>query len=181
MTTGTRKILRSGCPQTSFGAKTWIASLLPILATSCSGMQSALDPAGSPAGQIADLWWFMFAVCTVVFLLVLGSYLYGAVSARRRDRVADGPTPERRMTFAVGGAVAVTVAILFVFLVVSVLAGRQVSAVASPHPLTISVIGHQWWWEVHYLDQTPSQQVTSANEIHVPVGQPVLLRLTSQD
>ena len=35
--------------------------------------------------------------------------------------------------------------------------------------------GHQWWWEVRYQDPVPSRIVTTANEIHMPVGGPVRL------
>jgi cytochrome c oxidase subunit 2 len=45
---------------------------------------------------------------------------------------------------------------------------------------TIEVIGHQWWWEVRYDDGTGNEVVT-ANEIHVPVGTPVELRLRTAD
>jgi cytochrome c oxidase subunit 2 len=152
-----------------------------MLAAGCSGSQSALDPAGPLARRISHLWWFMLVVCSVIFLLVISAFLYGLWRARRRDDVAKGPASERRMISIVGSAVVTTVIVLFAFLIVSVLTGRQLSAVATPQAITISVIGHQWWWEVHYLDQTPSQQVTTANEIHVPVGQPVLLKLTSHD
>lgn len=39
------------------------------------------------------------------------------------------------------------------------------------------VIGHQWWWEVHY----PQTGVVTANEIHIPVGRQWLVRLESAD
>ena len=45
----------------------------------------------------------------------------------------------------------------------------------------IQVIGHQWWWEVIYQDQTPSNIVTTANEIHIPVGRPIKIELKSGD
>ena len=43
--------------------------------------------------------------------------------------------------------------------------------------VTINLTGHQWWWQVEY----PDAQVVTANEIHVPVGVPIQVRLTSQD
>ncbi|GJE04405.1 Cytochrome c oxidase subunit 2 [Methylobacterium isbiliense] len=48
-------------------------------------------------------------------------------------------------------------------------------------PVTIRVIGHQWWWEVQYEDPQPSRGFTTANEIHVPVGVPVQVKLESTD
>ena len=52
------------------------------------------------------------------------------------------------------------------------------------HPqraLTIDVVGHQWWWEVQYENPDPSKSVGTANEIHVPVGEPVQFKLRSTD
>ena len=43
--------------------------------------------------------------------------------------------------------------------------------------VTIEVTGHQWWWEVRY----PEEQVVTANEIHIPVGRPVRVDMTSAD
>jgi cytochrome c oxidase subunit II len=47
--------------------------------------------------------------------------------------------------------------------------------------LTIKITGHQFWWQVDYEDADASRRFTTANEIHIPVGQPVLLKLESSD
>lgn len=43
------------------------------------------------------------------------------------------------------------------------------------------MIGHQFWWEVHYLTGPTSQHFVTANEIHIPVGRPVDIELQSAD
>ena len=43
--------------------------------------------------------------------------------------------------------------------------------------LQIEVVGHQWWWEFRY----PAEGVMTANELHLPVGRPIQLRLSSGD
>src|SRR5207247_1920857 len=48
---------------------------------------------------------------------------------------------------------------------------------SAPSQLTVDVIGHQWWWEVRY----PQQGIVTANDIHIPVGQPVRIQLTTKD
>jgi len=48
---------------------------------------------------------------------------------------------------------------------------------APPDALKIDVIGHQWWWEYRY----PAIGVVTANEMHVPVGRPVQVSITSAD
>jgi cytochrome c oxidase subunit II len=45
----------------------------------------------------------------------------------------------------------------------------------------LSVTGHPWWWEIHYVSADTSGEVTTANEIHIPVGEPVALRVASND
>jgi cytochrome c oxidase subunit 2 len=49
------------------------------------------------------------------------------------------------------------------------------------HDAEIRVLGHQWWWEVQYRIGEPNQYVVTANEVHIPVGQPVDLQLVSAD
>jgi cytochrome c oxidase subunit 2 len=150
------------------------------LLTGCGGVQSALDPAGPQAARISDLWWLMFAVCTAVFVAVIGVLLYAVLLARERPNAAT-PEAERRRAVAVGGAVAATVVILFVLLIASIAAGRGLTASPAAPAVTIEVAGHQWWWQVHYVDADPSRRVITANEIHIPVGQPIVFRLTSRD
>jgi cytochrome c oxidase subunit 2 len=51
------------------------------------------------------------------------------------------------------------------------------STPAQANELTLEVVAHQFWWEVRY----PAQNVVTANEIHIPAGQPVDVRVTSAD
>jgi cytochrome c oxidase subunit 2 len=43
------------------------------------------------------------------------------------------------------------------------------------------VTGYQWWWEIQYEDDDPSRNFTTANEIHIPAGAPVRIKLASSD
>jgi cytochrome c oxidase subunit 2 len=145
--------------------------------------QSALEPAGPQASKVASLWWFAFWTAALVYLATIASLYWAAHSARRREErgEATGAEAEPRMTRAVAWATGATIVILLVFLVTDLSVGRTLSPVPTPHPLTIEVTGHQWWWEVQYADTSPHGRFTTANEIHVPVGQPVLFVLESQD
>jgi cytochrome c oxidase subunit 2 len=79
--------------------------------------------------------------------------------------------------------VAVTVVILFIFLIADFSTGRALASLAQQRgdALTIEVVGHQWWWEIRYRDTQAHRILTTANEIHVPVGRPVRLRMSSTD
>jgi cytochrome c oxidase subunit 2 len=75
----------------------------------------------------------------------------------------------------------VTSLILVGLLVLDVSTTRALATPPAGAPLSIEIVGHQWWWEVHYPDPTPSRAVTTANEVHIPVGRPVQVRLESRD
>jgi cytochrome c oxidase subunit II len=160
------------------------AALLSVAALSLTAyrrVQSSLDPAGPDALRISRLWWLMLTVCTAVFLLVLGFMLHGIYRARGRAAAATDEQAKQQMTRAVTAATGATVLILFVLLVASVLTGRAISAKPDGDVIDVEVVGHQWWWEFIYKDAAASQQVSTANELHVPVGKTVVLKLTSRD
>jgi len=152
--------------------------------------QSALDAAGTQAGSIEHLWWIYFWITAVVWVLVVAAALW---TVRRKQQVAPDvvspPAPEiapppdqtRRTHGVIGGLVGLTVIILFVLLIGDFLTGRSVEGHPDPHPIIIQAIGHQWWWEFTYQDQQPSRIVTTANELHLPVGRPVRVELDSRD
>lgn len=159
-----------------------VAALLALGA--CGPMdQSMLAPAGPIAGRVARLWWFSLAVSTVVYLATMAMLFAAMLRARRRER--SGATADtagdRRLTAVVIGAVGATVAILMVFFGYDLSVGRTLTIIPSQRPITIELTGHQWWWEVTYADPSPQGRFTTANEIHVPVGEPVLFLLASGD
>src|SRR3569623_2125515 len=86
----------------------------------------------------------------------------------------------QRLERFVGTGVCLTVLVLAGFLTYDFGVGRALAQ----HPqraLTIDVTGHQWWWEVQYEDPNPSKRVGTANEIHVPVGEPIQIKLRAAD
>jgi cytochrome c oxidase subunit II len=149
------------------------AAALPV--SGCAGAQSSLAPSGPGAARIADLWWLMLALGALVYVVVL-ALLFTAL-LRRRPAEPDDPAHETaRATrwVALGGGVIPAVLITALFLVVL----RTLDALAPARAsLTIQVVGKQWWWEIRY----PRHGITTANEIHIPVGEPVHVELTSTD
>jgi cytochrome c oxidase subunit 2 len=137
---------------------------------------SIFESAGPQAARLSSLGWTMIAIATVVFLVVMGILLY-AIWRRRQSPAIDGP-PEpvnERAWVLYGGAAIPALVLAFVF--VLTLGAYRSSAPDRDPTLTVEVIGHQWWWEVRY----PDQHIETANEIHLPVGQPVKILLRSAD
>jgi cytochrome c oxidase subunit II len=138
----------------------------------------ALDPQGPVSGAMADLFWLMIGlggavVVAVVAVLALGLF---------RRRPAGEPQPDRQgrdsfgRWFVVGGVVVPAVILLVVF-GATVRAMRLVPTTTSPEALVVEVVGHQFWWEVRY----PEAGITVRDELHLPVGRPVNLQLSSAD
>jgi len=143
-------------------------------------LQSVLDPAGPQAAHISWLWWLMFwvtaAIFVVVFALTLAAVWRGGRVQAAVDEKADKP-----LAAAVSFGVALTVVILFGLLGATMWTHRAVLALGAESAVTVNVTGHQFWWEFEYDEAVPSQRVTTANELHVPVGRPVVLKVTSRD
>jgi cytochrome c oxidase subunit 2 len=150
------------------------------------GIQNSINPAGPNAESLSRLWWLMFYVCSAVYLLVM---IGVAIAIRKGTRHSDlnpvlnpSPSTERGKRNAVLSAVSVTAVILFVFLIASFWTGRSLTAdLGKKNGLSIEVTGHQWWWEARYNDVDASNMFITANEIHIPVGVPVLFTLHGGD
>ena len=150
-----------------------------LLVAGCSGNQAIFNPQGPAARSIATLGWTLLSISGVVYALVMFALLWALV--RRRDARDDGPATTRALTRTVTVAGFATVIVLVVLSVVSVVAGRGLTSPSGPGALQVDVIGHQWWWDFQYTDVTPSDYVTSPNELHIPVGVPVVLKVQSRD
>jgi cytochrome c oxidase subunit 2 len=138
----------------------------------------SLEPQGPVAEAMADLWWLMLVLGAAVFVVVAGLLV---VALFRRPRPAEfqagAGLPNRFGRWMIAGGVVLPFIVLVVVLGATLRAMRFVPNTAPPEALVIEVIGHQWWWEVRY----PTEGITTANELHIPVGRPIALELTSAD
>ncbi len=136
------------------------------------GRQSALAPSGAEAADIAQTAWMLFAGAAVVFVLILALI---ALALYRPPRWLGS-----RATVVVGG-IAFPVVVLTALLVHSLLVNPRLLGASTPPELTILVVAEQWWWRVQYLEADGSPGFVTANEIRVPVGAAVEVRLRSAD
>jgi cytochrome c oxidase subunit 2 len=136
--------------------------------------QNTLAPQGPQAQKIDNLFQPVFWIAVVVFFLVEGALVYFAIKYRHR--------PGRPVPAQVHGNTRLEVT--WTIIPAVLLAGIAVPTIATvfelarkpANALEITVTGRQWWWEVEY----PGAHVTTANEVHIPTGQPVYITLRSQ-
>jgi len=165
---------------------TWaLVFLLGVAA--CNGTSSYMDATGTAGRREATLGWWLTAAASAVVLIVCVAILLG-ISRHREDARHGAEEQVMRRNEVKSGLnwIYVGVAITVVVLAIS-LGGTLMTLNAATHPpitpsLTMDVTAHQWWWEVTYsqADQ-PELGFTTANEVHLPVGQPVRVRLHSAD
>ena len=142
---------------------------------------TTLNPASPQVRLVDRLGNTMFVTAALVCLLVFGTLLWAAFRRRNTAEPLVDARRERPMKSVVLLATGVTTAILFVFLIFDFSVGRTITTNPGNRALQIRVTGHQWWWEVQYRDSLPQNGVTTANEIHIPVGRPVVFELRSTD
>jgi cytochrome c oxidase subunit 2 len=140
---------------------------------------SFLRTYGFVADREAWLGWILLGIAAVAVLVVSVLVVAGALRRGRPEAVRIEQEREGLRWIVIGGIVVPSL----VLVVVLVLAVATQAAIATPAgaALTVRVTGRQWWWEVRYLDRSPSLITTTANEIHIPVGRPVRLEVVSGD
>jgi cytochrome c oxidase subunit 2 len=144
-----------------------------------------IEPAGPQAAHIHDLWQLALWLCAAVFVLVLAALGIAVARGRRRQREATAtdaaPSDDDRAAAAIAVAVALSGVGLAVLFVASLRTDRALADLPLVDGLHIELTGHQWWWEARYDDPDPSRVFTTANELHLPLGRPVILTLGSAD
>jgi cytochrome c oxidase subunit II len=131
--------------------------------------QSVIDPQSPEASAIAEIWWVMLIIGTIVFVVTM-AFLFVAVYTGSEDKPPGGS-----MRFVWAGGIIIPSIILVGILIYSMQLSTSMSG--EHDGLVIEVEGRMWWWEVRY----PEAGVITANEIHIPAGERVQFKLTSGD
>jgi cytochrome c oxidase subunit II len=149
-------------------------------------VHNALDAMGPQASHIAGLWNIFVWACAAVFAAILLALLYVLWRTPRSDAAMapdlsvvhePEPGPQRNVT----RAVVVSILGLFALVVASVFTDRALARLSLADAVNIEVTAHQWWWTAKYVNGGPSDTFVTANELHVPVGRPVVVNLKADD
>jgi len=142
-----------------------------------------LSGSGAQTASVVPLMWFMLIVSIVVSLVIIGLVVWAVIT----KRAPVGPRSLRSIALEhrdgvkwiwTGLAISIVPLLATVFWTVAVLAN---TGAVPTGPLTIDILAKRWWWDAQYRDGATGEQFRVANEIHIPVGRPVLLRLRSAD
>src|SRR5699024_4817310 len=131
----------------------------------------------TPGADALDTLFIYYLIAAVfVFLSVVGFITYILFKYRNRNREGEPPQVYGSTKVEVSLTLLATALVGFFFYLTLVTIFKTKKA-AGEHCRDLVITGHQWWWEARY----PQSEVTTANEIHVPVGKRILLRFKSAD
>jgi cytochrome c oxidase subunit 2 len=160
-----------------------VATALLLAACSSDLPQSSLNPKSAEARQIDDLWTLVLYLAIGVFVVVELALVY--VIFRFRTRKGDDREPKQthgntalEITWSI-----IPVLILVVITVPTMATLFDLRGPAEGDVINVNVTGHQWWWEFEYPDIVDAQgrPLTTANELHIPVGKTTELKMISAD
>lgn len=148
-----------------------VAAVLP----GCSAVREVLAPEGRQARELADLIWLITGVATLVWLLVVLVLVAALARHSHPERRLAGDRTMQRFVTAAVVATGVVIAAL------TLESYRTTREIGEPQgdALAVTVRGQQWWWEFTY--EGGARPVETANELHIPVGQDIRLKLESPD
>ncbi|HEX4227573.1 MAG TPA: cytochrome c oxidase subunit II [Bryobacteraceae bacterium] len=155
-----------------------------LLLTGCGPAQSTFNPHGPAANRIATLSWFM-TILFLVITFVMWVLIVWAVKRRRGTLAEHAPVDAGggQGWIGIGGLVVPLIVLSVIFIWgLKLLADFPIHGPHNqPGKPNILITGHQWWWEVQYLNDSPDKEFTTANEIHLPVGRPINIEFQSAD
>jgi len=141
-------------------------------------------PLSTPAQAIYEVSLLALAVCAGIFLVVGGLLAYVVFRFRERSEDEGREPPQVYGSNQIELAwTVIPILIVFVLFLATARTTYDVQGAAPPAgALNITVVGHQWWWEIRY----PELGIVTANELHVPISEsgqrrPTFLKLESVD
>jgi cytochrome c oxidase subunit II len=152
-----------------------------VLLSACDNSPSMMNPAGPIAETERGMAWLVFGIAAVVFVGVTSVLMYSVFRFRARP---DSPEPQQvhgNTPIELIWTITPTV-ILFILLAITVSTMFALGKPNDPNQVTVTAIGHQWWWEFQYPNPSnPSQMLVTADEMHMPVNTVVQINLVSDN
>ena len=167
--------LRNRFPR--WGLAPFMVLVSALIFAGCEQSPSTLDPKGPVALTEANLFWIILGIATFIFVAVTSVLLYSIVRFRERPNMPEPRQIDGNSTLEIAWTIApsIVLVIVLIFTIVFMFNLTPVSA----STMHVTAIGHQWWWEFRYTDESPL--VVTGDELHVPVGTVVDVQLVSDN
>lgn len=140
---------------------------------------------GPAADPITRLGWGLGVVSIAVVVIIAVLLLVGIF--RRRRQLPEDRSEQLAVRRDAGGmqwiyiGVGVSTIVLIACMIWTLVTIGLVKSPAVAPVLTIQITASQWWWSLRYANSQAQRTFITANEIHIPVGQPVRFELSSAD
>jgi cytochrome c oxidase subunit II len=163
------------------------AAALSLLLSACDYQtyQSTFANAAVENRQFNVLFVIFLVICAIMYVLVIAFLISGIVRARREEaNVVDTGRHHQSHPLMRSGLIAWGALVgtgLVGLAIASFFADRSMANAAAHEKLSINVNANQWWWDIEYVSADVSKSIRTANELHLPVGVPVRIRLHSND
>jgi len=148
------------------------------VAAAANGGFTPQNPHSPNTHNTSTAYYVVLGFTAAIFLAVEGALVYFVwrYRAGKRSRTDEGPQLHGHTRLEIGWTVVPVVILAIIGSVIFIELPGISSAPASTNPIRISVIGHQFYWELKYPNGT-----TTINDLHVPVDQVVDLTVKSGD
>lgn len=160
---------------------------MPLLAAAPTRIDYPIAPLnyflhsyGPSSLPILHLGWTMVALLALIFIIVSLLLLWALLRKRSADE-ANAIADEGKGMMWIYIGTGISTCILFALAIYMLATLNKTSKPAQAPVLTLTATGYDWWWKIEYDDEDPARSFVTANEIHIPVGQPVLVKLKSAD
>ncbi|HEY0582382.1 MAG TPA: cytochrome c oxidase subunit II [Chloroflexota bacterium] len=147
--------------------------------SSAAAQPWVVAPASESAEIISQLFWFTLVLATIVFVLVEGLLIYSSLRFRRRAPlpIHEPPQIHGNTRLEVMWATVPALILVGLFGITVSRLGDLSQLPTDANTLRISVVGSQFQWQFAY----GTSGVKTTNDLHIPVGTPLIFDVTSTD
>lgn len=136
-------------------------------------LQSVLQSSSKQAEEINRVTNYFFIAAGFILLVVAACTAYVLYKFGEKKNQPETSLSSKWEIAMIGGPTI----LVAVFLYLNIKTINAVEPDAKGHEPDVVITAHQWWWEANY----PSAHVVTANEIHLPAGKRILLKLLAAD
>jgi len=159
-----------------FSAVALFALLFVMMGCNPESPQSTFDTHGPVAEIQKNVFMFTFWIAVFVFIIVEGGIIYLTFRFRKKDDKLPSQIHGNLKLEIMWTVIPAIIVVIIAVPTIMALWKTQVMP-NEEDSLIVEAVGHQWWFEFKY----PTEEIVTANELHLPEDKDVIVKITSQD